>query len=314
MVQTPAADRNHPQMPARGYGAILIGIIAASLAAIFIRFAQNDGLPSLVIAGGRLTIASLVLTPFALRRNYAEIRTLNRNDLILAGLSGVFLALHFATWIASLEFTTVLISVVLVSTSPLWTAFLEVVFLRARLRRLVIFGLLVAVGGGLVIALGGESDMTVASNPVLGGGLALTGAIAIAIYFVIGRRVRAKLTILPYIWLVYSGAAIALIVAILVTGTQITVDAPEAYLWVVLLALVPQLIGHTSFNFALRYLSATYVSIITQMEPIASAIAAFIIFEELPVRHQIVGSIGIIIGVILATLGQAEGESTSEDT
>jgi drug/metabolite transporter (DMT)-like permease len=127
-VQTPPRT-----VPLQVYGAIGAGIIAMSLAAIFIRFAQNEGLPSLLIAAGRLTLAALILTPFALAHHRAELRRLSSGQIGLAVASGVLLALHFAAWISSLEYTSVLISVVLVTTGPLWVAVLEVVFLGARL-------------------------------------------------------------------------------------------------------------------------------------------------------------------------------------
>lgn len=141
--------------PTQVYAVVFTGVAAASLAAIFIRFALNDGTPSAFIAAGRLTLSALILTPFALRRHRAEIARLSAGDLLLAAASGLLLAIHFATWIASLEYTSVLISVVLVGTSPLWSALFEVVFLRTRLHRYVVIGLLVAFTGGLLISLAG---------------------------------------------------------------------------------------------------------------------------------------------------------------
>jgi drug/metabolite transporter (DMT)-like permease len=286
------------------YVVLAVGVLAASLAAIFIRYAQADGLPSLLIAAGRLTVSALLLTPFALRQHLPEIKGLSRTDLLMAGASGLLLALHFATWIASLEYVTVLVSVVFVATNPLWVALLEFFFLRVRIRQIVIVGLLVAVAGGILIGISGESTGAQGSNPLLGSVLALTGAVALAIYLVIGRRLRAKLPLLPYIWLVYGCAAIFLILMVIVSATPVTGFPTSGYFMILLLALVPQLIGHTSFNYALRYVPATFVSIATQTEPIASAIAAFIIFREMPTGGQILGSAAIIAGVALATLGQ----------
>lgn len=298
-------------MPPRAYGFILIGLIAISFASIFIRYAQDAGLPSLLIAAGRLVIASLVLTPFALRGHRQALAQLERGDLVLAGASGVLLAVHFATWIASLEHTSVLISVVLVTTSPLWVALLEFVSLRARLRPLVILGLIVALTGGILIGAGGDSTASQGSNTALGGALALMGAVAIAVYLVIGRKLRARLSLLPYVWLVYSCAAVVLVVTLVLSGTRVTGYAPGSYMWIVLLALVPQLMGHTSLNYALRFLSATYVSIVSQMEPVASAVAAAIIFGELPAELQVLGSVLILAGVVLSSLGQQSPQDSS---
>lgn len=291
-------------VPVSVFGILFIGVLAASCAAIFIRFAQMDGMSSPVIAAGRLTISALLLTPFALLKHRADLASLDRRDLILGGAAGFFLAVHFASWIASLEHTSVLISVVFVSTGPLWVALLEWLFLKAQFGRLVLFGLGLAFIGGLVIGTAGSGEVEAGQQPVVGGGLALLGAVTFALYLLIGRRVRAKLPLLPYSWIVYGFAALFLIVLVISGGHPVTGFSPSSYLWLVVLALVPQLIGHTSFNYALRYLPATFVSISGQMEPIGSAVLALIIFSELPTAAQIGGSAAVIVGVLLAIIGQ----------
>ena len=297
------------QTPPRVYAFLFTGVLAASFAAIFIRFAQDEGVPSTFIAAGRLALSALILTPFALRSHRPELAGLTRSDLLLAAASGLILAIHFATWIASLQYTSVLISVVLVGTSPLWSALFEVIFLHAHLRRAVVIGLLIAFGGGLLIGLAGGSS-ALSADSILGGGLSLAGAVAFAIYLVIGRKLRSKLSLMPYIWLVYSFAAIFLLLLVVETGTSIMGYTPKGYLMIMLLALVPQLIGHTSFNFSLRYFSATFVGIATQMEPIGSGLAAYFIFHEVPLALQILGSAAVLGGVILASLGQNQEAET----
>jgi drug/metabolite transporter (DMT)-like permease len=306
MAPTAFAPAYHP---GRVYFVMGAGIVAVSLAAIFIRFAQAEGMPSLLIAAGRLTLSALILTPFTLRRHLPDLRAMRGGDYLLAAASGLLLAVHFVTWIASLEYTSVLISVVFVSTSPLWVALLEFVFLRARLKPPVVFGLLIAVMGGALIGAAGGDAGGAGSDPALGAGLALVGAIAIAIYLVVGRKLRARLPLLPYIWLVYGCAALFTILMVLLSRTPIAGYSTSSYFWIVLLALVPQLIGHTSFNYALRYLSATYISIAAQLEPIGSAFVAFLVFGEIPLPLQMVGSAAIIVGVALATFGQSRAGS-----
>lgn len=296
--------------PIQVYLVVLMGAVAVSLAAIFIRLAQGEHIPSLMIAAARLTIAALILTPITLRRHWAEIRALKRNDLLLALLSGLFLALHFATWILSLEYTSVLISVVLVTTNPLWVAVLEVVFLRARLGRMVIIGLLIGFVGSIIAGLASSGPTTPGKEPLLGSILALTGAVCVAIYLVIGRKLRACLNLLPYIWLVYGCAALILLVTITVMGIPVTGYSTNGYLCLLGLALIPQLIGHSSFNYALKYLSATLVGIVNQLEPVLSAVAAIIVFNEVPGTIQILGSVAILAGVILASLGQGQNQPT----
>jgi drug/metabolite transporter (DMT)-like permease len=301
-----AAALTSNRTPTRAYLVIGIGIAAVSVAAIFIRLAQMQGVPSLLIAAGRLMLAAVILTPFTLRDYRPQIRQLKRSDLLLAGVSGLFLALHFAAWIFSLEYASVLIGVVLISTSPLWIALLEVVVLKARLGPLVIVGLITAVIGGISIGTSGGSDLTPGRNPLVGSLLAVSGAAAFAIYMVIGRKLRAKLELLPYIWLVYSCAAIMLILVVLLTRIPVTGYSLMGYAWVVALALIPQLIGHSSFNYAVKYLPATFIGVAAQLEPVASAFIAVILFKEMPQPVQVLGSAVILAGVILALVGQSK--------
>jgi len=295
---------------------LAIGILAVSMAAIFVRLAQQEGVPSLLIAAGRLGIATLILTPLTLRSaDYrAQIYQLSRLDRVLVVVSGFFLALHFATWVTSLEYTSVLISVVLVTTSPIWVALLEVFVLRARMTRLVVIGLVVALMGGLIIGSTGANAQVDSDNTLLGGALSLIGAITVAVYLIIGRRLRPHLSLAPYIWMVYGSAALILTAAILFTGTQITGYSTAAYLLLLAVALFPQLIGHTSFNYALAYLPATVVSVTTQAEPIGSAIIAIIVFSEIPGIGQILGSAVLLFGVLLASLGQKQSPSEIIET
>lgn len=301
-TQSMPTSTTQTDTPNQIYLILAAGIIAVAFAAIFIRLAQDVGMPSPVIAAGRLTISALILTPFALRRHLRQIITLQRRDLLFAVGAGFFLAIHFATWISSLEYASVLISTVFVTTSPFWVAMLEVIFLRAKLTRMVIFGLLVATGGGLLIGIAGGNEAA-GPNPVLGATLALIAAAAVSVYMVIGRKIRASLSLLPYIWMVYSFAALFLIAFLIVTTTPITGHNPQGYLWVLMLGLIPQLIGHSAFNYVLKYLSATFVGIATQLEPIFSALAAFILFQERPLPLQLVGSAAVLAGVVLALLG-----------
>jgi drug/metabolite transporter (DMT)-like permease len=315
MTNSPAAPNATAHPPTHAYVVAFLGAIAMSLAAIFIRLAQAEEIPSLFIAAARMSIAALVITPFTLSRYLSEIRTLSRRDIRLMVVSGFFLALHFATWILSLEYTSVLISVVLVSTSPLWVAILEVTILRARLSRIVIIGLLIGMVGSIVAGLSSPGDSaTAAANPLLGSLLALTGAVCVAIYFVIGRSVRSRLSLLPYIWLVYGCAALFLLAAVFFARIPIVGYSPQGYLWLAAMALIPQLLGHSSSNYVLRYLPATFVGIISQLEPVLSAVIAVITFQEIPQSLQIIGSAAILVGVVLAIFGQDHRTTSTENT
>ena len=292
-----------------------LGILAASSASIIIRFAQVY-VPSLVIVAFRLTLATLILAPFALTRHRHEIRSISRQKWILAIASGLFLALHFISWTTSLEYTDVVSSVMLVSTVPVWVALLSPLFLHERASRFAIFGMSLTILGGFIITIsdvcqiraGGIScnfvSTSIGNRALLGDLLALVGAVMAAGYVMIGRKLRPGMELISYVFVVYGIAALVLIILVIITGNTFLGYPSEAYGWLVLLALVPQLIGHTSFNWALRYLSASFVSIALLGEPIGSAILAYIFLAEAPTFGNIIGAILILIGIYLASISE----------
>lgn len=277
---------------------IVTGITAVSSAAIFIRYAQREA-PSLAIAAARLTLASLVLAPIAWIRYRHEYRQLTRLDGGLAILSGIFLALHFATWVSSLEYTTVASSTVLVSISPLFVAVASWLFLREKIGQAVIVGLAVALIGSAIIGLSDRGGTL--RNALLGDVLAFAGAVTVAGYLLIGRRLRAKLSLVPYVAAVYGTAAVVTLVMVGLARQTLFGYSPPTYGWLLLLALVPQLIGHSSFNWALAHLPATYVSVATLGEPIGSTILAYIILGEAPTPIKITGAVTILVGIVIAS-------------
>ena len=306
--------------PIKAYLAIVIAIASASSAAILIRLALQESMPPALIAGARLFIAALVLTPLTLKSYWSHILKLSRNELMLAALSGIFLAIHFIAWVSSLQYATVLVSVVIVSSVPIWVAMLEVIFLSVRLSRPVIIGLLIALTGGISIGLplgGSEAGASPASAienaTLLGASLAWIGALAISAYMLIGRKLRAKLPLIPYIWLVYSSATLVMAAVILLTATPVFGFSLEGYWVLLVMGLVPQLLGHSAVNFVLEYFPATLVSLFSQLEPIGSAVLAFILFSELPPGQQIIGSGIVIAGVFLASRGNIRPSDYEED-
>ena len=290
---------------------LLAGIIAVSTASIFIKLAQDDGAPSVVIAAYRLSLASLVLAPLALTRYRSELRRLTRGEWALALLSGLFLALHFTVWITSLQYTSVASSVVLVTTTPLWVALLSPLVLRERLGWTAIVGLLLALLGGTIVSLsdactwqaGGVAcpplSTFVAGTAFLGDSLALLGAWMAAGYMLVGRKLRAKMDLVPYIFIVYLMASLVLIVIMLALKESPAGYRPAVYLWLVLLALVPQLLGHSTFNWALKYIPASMVAVTLLGEPVGTTILAYFIFQENPGWVKIGGAVLILAGIWL---------------
>ncbi len=300
--------------------AFAFAILAVSTASIFIRYAQREA-PSLVIAAFRLTIASVVLAPVAISRYRQELIALGWRQLRFAMLSGFFLAVHFATWISSLEFTSVASSVVLVSTVPLWVAILSPLTIQERVRRLVLIGMALALLGGVIVGVSDVCRWEVAGlacpplaefvhgQAFIGDLLALAGALAAAGYFLVGRSLRARMSLVSYIFIVYGVAAVVLICMVAVQGYPILGYTPKTYGWFLLLALVPQLIGHSTYNWALGYLSAAYVSIALLGEPIGSAILAYVLLGETPTTLKLFGAILILIGIFLASHSESKNET-----
>lgn len=295
--------------------AFIVAIAAISTASIFIRFAQTDGMPSIVIAVLRISLATILLAPIALTKYRDELKRFTRVEILLGALSGFFLALHFATWISSLEYTSVASSAVFVTTGPLWVALLSPLLLNEKLGRIAIFGLIVALVGGTVIGLSdacswnnGVSCPAISSflqgDAMWGNFLALLGAWAVTGYLIIGRKIRSSMSLVPYIFLVYGMASITLIILMLFSGKSPLGYTSTSYGWVVLLAVIPQLIGHSMFNWALKHVSATFVAISTLGEPIGSAILAIFILKEMPSFIVLLGGILILAGIILTSIQQ----------
>ncbi|MCY3779473.1 MAG: DMT family transporter [Chloroflexi bacterium] len=297
--------------PLKAYFVILVAIVATSSAAILIRYALDETMPPLMIAASRLAVATVALTPLAIRGYRDQMARLSRAEWLLILISGICLAIHFTAWVSSLQHTTVLVSVVIVSTGPIWVAILEVFFLKIRLSRLVVAGLLTALAGGVLIGipLGGNALQAAQtaedlSATATGGILAWIGALSISVYMLIGRKLRATLPVIPYVWLVYGTASVCAVAVMIATQTPAIGFRAQGYLILLAMGLIPQLVGHSSLNYLLEYFPAAIVSMFSQLEPIGSAILALALFRELPPDQQIAGSVIIIIGVILASRGE----------
>jgi drug/metabolite transporter (DMT)-like permease len=283
------------------------GILFVSTASIFIRFAQTEA-SSIAIAAARLVIASLVLVPIALIKYRQEIKALTIPERWKAFLSGLFLALHFAAWITSLKFTSVASSVVLVTTTPLWVALLSPLVLGEPIRKAVIVGLMISVSGGVIVGLGNACDLgpmgwtcreqIFTGEAMWGNALALFGAWMAAGYMLIGRQLRKRLNTVPYTALVYGVSAAILSLVVFFSGEPVFSYSGETYLWLLALGIFPQLLGHSLFNWSLKYISAAYVALTLLGEPIGTIILAFFFLNESPTLLEGVGAVLILIGIV----------------
>jgi drug/metabolite transporter (DMT)-like permease len=281
----------------RGYLGVGLGMIAVSTAATLIRLAQQEA-HSLVIAAWRLTLATLVLAPIVWVTRRSELRTLTRREWGYALGAGLLLALHFAAWITSLAYTSVVASVVLVTINPIFVGLASHLLLRERLSGEMIVAIVVTIAGSVLV---GVSDLKEDAHRLWGDVLALVGAMAASGYFLIGRRLRARLSLLAYVFPVYSTAALVLMLVVLPSGLPVLPHHRETWLWLSLLALGPQILGHSSLNWALRYLSATYVTIVVLAEPIGATLLAWWLLKEQPSYWVAAGGGLILAGIVIAS-------------
>lgn len=279
---------------------LAIGISAVSTAAVLVRLATREAQLStigfsLVLAASRLTISSGVLLPtWHIRRNYPT-----RSALRYAMAAGVALAAHFATWITSLSYTSIAASTTIVTTTSIWVALLSWRWFGEKPNRVMWVGIAIALIGGITI--GWQTAETTGTNPLLGNGLALIGAWTASLYLLLGREAqRRDLDVRSYVTIAYSVAAIVLLPLPLIAGTSYTGYSPLTYGLILLMAIVPQLIGHTSLNWAVRWVSPTLVSVLTLFEPVASSGLAFVMFGEVPGMQVLAGATILLIGVIIS--------------
>ncbi|OGP91818.1 MAG: hypothetical protein A2156_01935 [Deltaproteobacteria bacterium RBG_16_48_10] len=276
----------------RFYIFVPIGIIAISTASILIKLCDA---PVLIIATYRLMLASLMLSPFAYYKK--TWRGWERNAWGWLLLSGLLLSLHFAFWIASLKYTSVASSVVLVATHPIFVGIGGWLFLKERLGSDLIFGIALSVLGSGLISYG---DISLSKEAWMGDGFALLGAIAASGYLLVGRKMRKDQDLLSYIFPVYSTAGLILILFALIFQEPFFGYSSSTYLYLFLLALVPQLMGHTTFNWALKYLPASVVAIAILGEPIGSTLLAYLLLGEGLNMWKIIGGILILAGILIA--------------
>jgi drug/metabolite transporter (DMT)-like permease len=295
---------------------LVFGILTISTGSLMVRYAQGYA-PSPVIAAYRMALSTLILTPIALTHHRDELIALTRGERLLAVLSGFFLAIHFATWITSLEYTSVASSVVLVTTTPMWVALLTPFTIKEPISRTVLLGMALALVGVVGVGMSDTcrlSQMRLVcpglerffqGEAIFGDILATSGAIVAAAYVLIGRRLRAKLSLVGYTFLVYGASAVFLVVFMLISGNTPLGYPSKAYVWFLLLALVPQLMGHSSFNWALGYVSAALVSVALLCEPVGATLLAYLLLGETPTTLKLFGAILILFGIYIASRGES---------
>ncbi|MEB3210382.1 MAG: DMT family transporter [Leptolyngbyaceae bacterium] len=296
--------------PTRWYiGVVLtVGVLCISTSAILVRLALDTGAEagvglSLVLAASRLCFASLVLIP-----TWKKVYTTShqREALIYSAIAGILLAIHFASWITSLAFTSIAASTTLVTTNPIWVALISWLWLRERPSPRTLLGIAITITGSIIVSLVGSASSSIGENPLLGNGLALVGSWSFSLYFLLGRAAqRRNLSLHHHAAIAYTIAAVVLLPIPLLTGHAYGDYPAEVYGYAALMALIPQLIGHTTLNWAVNHIPPTLVTLTILLEPIGASLLGYLAFQEVPTVNVWIGAIIIIAGVAIAVLGKS---------
>lgn len=273
---------------------IVVGVIGISLSSIFVKYSSA---PSAVTAAFRLLWTVLLMTPAAIgkREIRTELKNISRRNLILSILSGVFLALHFWTWFESLQHTSVASSTTIVCTEVIWVSLGYWLFMKGKMSVKAIGATAVTIAGSVLITL---ADSKAQGAHLYGDMLALLAAIAVAVYVLIGKKVRSDLTTTAYTYVVYSACAAVLVLISAAQGQKLFSYGPSALAVGLLLAVFSTILGHSVFSWCLKYFSPSFVSASKLCEPVAASVLAGFLFAEMPSFMQALGGALIIGGVL----------------
>jgi len=277
----------HPYIP------IAIGVIAVALSAILVKLANAD---AGVIAFYRMLFSVLIMAPVFFWKYTPELKRLTKRDWVFSGIAGIFLAFHFILWFESLNYTSVASSTVLVTLQPLFAFAGTYFFFKERLSVKTILSGLIAIGGSILISWG---DFQISGTALYGDMLALIACALVTAYLLFGQDVRKRLSLVTYTFVVYGVSTITLFFYIIFKGESFGPYPANDWLWFILLAIIPNLLGHTLFNWSLKYVSTNVISIAILFEPIGAAILAFYVFNEYLIPTQVIGGLIVIAGIML---------------
>lgn len=272
---------------------VLLGVAGVSLSAILVRWSTA---PSLILAFYRMGMAALLLAPVVLCRHRQELRSLSRRDGLLCLASGAFLGLHFTAYFAALERTTIASAVVLVDTEVLFVALASVLLWRRRLPKKAWIAVLLAFGGSVLVAAG---DISVSGEALRGDLIALSGALFMAVYTLIGAACRKRLSTTVYTFLVYAAAALTVLVIAAARGTPLVGYGTVNYATALGMAVFCTLLGHSVFSWGLKYLPPAFISTAKLLEPVFAAVWGLLLFAEVPGWTVLLGGAVVIGGVAL---------------
>ncbi len=272
---------------------IILGVLGVSFSAIFVRFSDA---PSIVMVFYRMFFASMVLIPIALLKKREELFSINKKQLILCVISGILLGLHFLSYFESLQHTSVANAVVLVDTEVFFVALAIIFIFKQSISKAAWIAIIITFIGSIVIALAGISGYT---NPMFGNTLALLGAIFMTGYTLIGSRVRKNVSTTVYTALVYGTSAITIFILSLFMNVSLVGYRPINIGMGFCLALFCTLLGHSVFNWGLKYESASYISAVKLLEPVFATIISIFLFSEIPSMQVVIGGLLVLFGIYL---------------
>jgi len=271
----------------------MLSVLSVSTSSIFVRFSDA---PAMVISAYRMLFTLILMTPVVLVKHRKELAKITRLDALYAIGSGFFLALHFATWITSLKLTTVAASTVLVQMSPIFVVIGSYIFFKETINKTSLVGVITAVAGSVLV---GMLDFRIGGTALAGDFLALSGALFMAGYLLIGRELRKRINLLPYTFIVYGSCTLILIIGCIFMGIPLYPYSMKNYAIFFALAFFCTILGHTIFNWALKYLPAYAVSICSLFEPVGATFLAFLFLREIPGFMQIIGQLLVLIGLYI---------------
>lgn len=285
-------QEHRPKAP-NPYIILILAALSVSTSSIFVRYSDA---PAMIISAYRMLFTLLMIGPVVFVKHREELAKISGRDMLYAIASGFFLALHFATWITSLKLTTVSASTVLVQMSPIFVVAGSFIFFKEGISKASLMGVLTAVAGSAFV---GITDFKVGGTALMGDFLALAGAFFIAGYLLIGRELRKRIMLLPYTFIVYGSCTLFLLLGCILMDIPLYPYSPNNYAIFFALAFFCTILGHTVFNWALKYVPAYTVSICSLLEPIGATFLAFLFLGEVPGLMQILGQILVLTGLYI---------------
>lgn len=285
-----------PQM--NPYFALAIGVVSVSTSAILVKFSTS---PAGVIAFYRLFLSVLLILPLFLTRYASELRLITKRDWIYSMIAGVFLALHFILWFESLNYTSVASSTVLVTLQPIFAFIGTYIFFKEKISIMTILSGIIAIIGSVIISWG---DFRISGSALFGDFLALIACALVTVYLMFGQNVRKRLSLITYTFIVYLFSSLTLFIYVIIRNEPFIPKQSSDWIYFLLLALIPTLLGHSLFNWSLKWISTSTISMAILFEPVGAIILAYYLLNEVLIWSQIIGGLIVIGGISLFVMDE----------